>query len=125
MESKKKRYEINSMVRVPDLDDINKAAGDFNESQAVEEQNRDFIARNAKHLVSSEESKKYNPKLSNIKKEMLQLAMVVASSESEKKEVETETSVTAESADKAVSPDAAEVTSEAEAVLPDAPDSGT
>lgn len=125
MESKKKKYEINSMVRVPDLDDINKAASDFNESQAADEQSRNFIARNAKHLVSAEESRKYNPKLSNIKKEMQQLAMVVASTESEKKEVETETSVTAESADKAVSQDAAEVTSEAEAVLPDAPDSGT
>lgn len=125
MESKKKKYEINSMVRVPDLDDINKAASDFNERQAADEQNRDFIARNAKHLISAEESSKYSPKLSNIKKEMQQLAMVVASTESEKKEVETETSVTAESADKAVSQDAAEVTSEAEAVLPDAPDSGT
>ena len=124
MDSKKKRYEINSMVRVPNLDDIKKAAGDFNESQAEAEQNRDFITRNARYLVSAEETNKYNPKLNNIKKEMLQLAMVVASSESEKKEVETDTSAAVESDGEEDSHDTDEVTDEADSVMPDTQLSG-
>lgn len=125
MEHKKKRYEIHSMVRVPDLDDIKKAAGDFTEGQAADELNRDFIARNARHLVNAEETNKYNPKLNTIKKEMLQLAMVVASSESEKKEVDKDTSITPEAAGEALSHAPAEDTNEAEAVLPSPPESGT
>ena len=124
MDSKKKRYEINSMVRVPNLDDIKKAAGDFNESQAEAEQNRDFITRNARYLVSAEETNKYNPKLNNIKKEMLQLAMAVASSESEKKEVETDTSAAVESDGEEDSHDTDEVTDEADSVMPDTQLSG-
>ena len=114
MENKKKRYEIHSMVRVPDLDDIKKAAADFNEDQTADEQNRDFITRNARHLVSAEETNKYNPKLNNIKKEMLQLAMVVASSESEKKQVEIDAPVTQETVGDDVIQTAAEVTGETE-----------
>ena len=124
MDSKKRKYEINSMVRVPNLDDIKKAAGDFYESQAEAEQNRDFITRNARHLVSAEETNKYNPKLNNIKKEMLQLAMAVASSESEKKEVETDTSAAVESDGEEDSHDTDEVTDEADSVMPDTQLSG-
>ena len=114
MENKKKRYEIHSMVRVPDLDDIKKAAADFNEDQTADEQNRDFITRNAKHLVNAEETNKYSPKLNTIKKEMLQLAMVVASSESEKKQVEIDAPVTQETVGDDVIQTAAEVTGETE-----------
>jgi len=86
MDKKKKRYEIDSKVRVPNMDDIQMAASDFNEAAVREEMNHDFLARNAKHLVPIDENDKYNPQLNNIKKEMLQLAMAVASEESDIKE---------------------------------------
>ena len=86
MDKKKKRYEIDSKVRVPNMDDIQMAASDFNEAAVREEMNHDFLARNAKHLVPIDENDKYNPQLNNIKKEMLQLAMAVASEASDIKE---------------------------------------
>jgi len=86
MDKKKKRYEIDSKVRVPNMDDIQTAASDFNEAAVRDGMNHDFLARNAKHLVPIDENDKYNPKLNNIKKEMLQLAMAVASEESDIKE---------------------------------------
>ena len=89
MEKKKRRYEISSKVRIPDMDDIQRAASDFNEARLSEEQKNDFISRNAKHVVSAGEEK-YNPMLNSMNKEMLQLAMAVASEESEKKEAQTE-----------------------------------
>jgi len=86
MDKKKKRYEIDSKVRVPNMDDIQMAASDFNEAAVREEMNHDFLARNAKHLVPIDENDKFNPQLNNIKREMLQLAMAVASEESDIKE---------------------------------------
>ena len=87
MDKKKRRYEIHSRVRVPDFDDIRKAASDF--SEVSEEQKNDFVARNAKHFISTDDSNNLNPHLMDIKKEMVQLAMAVASEETaEQKKVD-------------------------------------
>jgi len=81
MDKKNRRYNIQSNVRVPNMDDIQRAASDFSETQ--EEQKHDFVARNAKNFISTDDKDKYVPQLNEIKKEMVQLAMVVASSESD------------------------------------------
>lgn len=82
MDKKNRRYNIQSKVRVPDMDDIQRAASDF--SDAHEELKHDFVARNAKNIIPTDEKDKYVPQLNEIKKEMVQLAMVVASSEADK-----------------------------------------
>lgn len=82
MDKKNRRYNIQSKVRVPNMDDIQRAASDFSEAQ--EEQKHDFVARNAKNFISTDDKDKYVPQLNEIKKEMVQLAMAVASSESDK-----------------------------------------
>lgn len=84
MDNKNRRYEIQSNVRVPNMDDIQRAASDF--SEAKEELKHDFVARNAKNFISTDDKAKYVPKLNEIKEEMVQLAMVVASEEKEKSE---------------------------------------
>ena len=84
MDKKNRRYEIQSNVRVPNMDDIQRAASDF--SEAREELKNDFIARNAKHFITTDDKAKYVPKLNEIKEEMVQLAMVVASEEKGKSE---------------------------------------
>jgi len=84
MDKKNRRYEIQSNVRVPNMDDIQRAASDF--SDAREEFKHDFIARNAKYFIPADDKAKYVPKLNEIKKEMVQLAMVVASEEKGKSE---------------------------------------
>ena len=87
MDKKKRRYEIHSRVRVPDFEDIRKAASDF--SEVPEEQKNDFVTRNTKHFISTDDSKNLNPQLTDIKKEMVQLAMAVASEEkAEQKKLE-------------------------------------
>lgn len=90
MEKKKRRYEISSKVHIPDMDDIQKAASNFNEAHTSDGPKNDFIERNAKHVVSANEEK-YNPMLNSMKKEMLQLAIAVASEESENRETQEET----------------------------------
>lgn len=84
MDNKNRRYEIQSNVRVPNMDDIQRAASDF--SEAKEELKHDFVARNAKNFIPTDDKAKYVPKLNEIKEEMVQLAMVVASEEKEKSE---------------------------------------
>jgi len=84
MDKKNRRYEIQSNVRVPDMNDIQRAASDF--SEAKEELKHDFVARNAKNFIPTDDKAKYVPKLNKIKEEMVQLAMVVASEEKEKSE---------------------------------------
>jgi len=84
MDKKNRRYEIQSKVHVPNMDDIQRAASDF--SEAKEDLKHDFIVRNAKNFISTDDNDKYIPQLNEIKKEMVQLAMVVASSEAEKAE---------------------------------------
>lgn len=107
MEKKKKRYEIESKVRVPNMDEIQLATSDFNEAAVHEEQNHDFIARNAKHLVPIDDNDIYNPQLNNIKKEMLQLAMAVASEETDiKKSVDAAVSADGSAKDSTI-PDSA------------------
>lgn len=86
MDKKNRRYEIQSKVRVPNMDDIQRAASDFSEAQ--EEQKHDFITRNAKHFITTDDKDKYVPQLNEIKKEMVQLAMVVASAETDKSETD-------------------------------------
>jgi len=82
MDKKNRRYDIQSKVRVPNMDDIQRAASDF--SDVHEEQKNDFVARNTKNIIPTDDKDKYVPQLNEIKKEMVQLAMAVASSESEK-----------------------------------------
>jgi hypothetical protein len=82
MDKKNRRFEIQSKVRVPDMEDIQKAASNFNE--VTDEQNRDFVARNAKHFISTNDSDKFEKHLSEMKKEMEQLAMAVASEDKAK-----------------------------------------
>lgn len=84
MDKKNRRYEIQSNVRIPNMDDIQRAASDFSEAQ--EELKHDFVARNAKNFISTDDKAKYVPKLNEIKEEMVQLAMAVASEEKEKSE---------------------------------------
>jgi hypothetical protein len=50
----------------------------------TDEQNRDFVARNAKHFISTNDSDKFEKHLSEMKKEMEQLAMAVASEDKAK-----------------------------------------
>ncbi len=83
MENGNKRYEITSRVRVPDMDEIRRAASDFSESPS-DESNKDFIARNAKNFLPLVKKEKLAPQLDSIKKEMVQLANVVAIEEQEK-----------------------------------------
>ena len=87
MDKKNRRYNIQSKVRVPNMDDIQRAASDF--SDAHEEQKRDFVARNARNIIPTDEKDKYVPQLNEIKKEMVQLAIVVASSEADKSSTST------------------------------------
>lgn len=85
MENGNKRYEITSRVRVPDMDEIRRAASDFSEAPS-DESNKDFIARNAKNFLPLVKKEKLAPQLDSIKKEMVQLANVVAIEEQEKNE---------------------------------------
>ena len=104
MDKKNRRFEIRSNVKVPDMEDIKKAASNF--SEVVDEQNRDFVARNAKHFISTNDSDKFEKHLSSMKKEMEHLAMAVASEDKIKKEqvegVVTDSTDTSIDADKAV-----------------------
>lgn len=83
MENGNKRYEITSRVRVPNMDEIRRAASDFSEHSS-DESNKDFIARNAKNFLPLVKKEKLAPQLDSIKKEMVQLANVVAIEEQEK-----------------------------------------
>lgn len=81
MEKKEKRYGIQSNVHVPNMQDIQKAASDYFEEAGTNDPRHDFVSRNAKHFLSPEKDNKYDPLLSNIKKEMLQLGKVIATEE--------------------------------------------
>ncbi|MEI8198441.1 MAG: hypothetical protein WCG21_00115 [Eubacteriales bacterium] len=86
MEKKNRRYEIQSNVRIPNMEDIQRAASDFSEVQ--EEVKHDFVTRNAKNIISKDDKAKYVPKLNEIKEEMVHLAMAVASEEMDKGETD-------------------------------------
>src|ERR1035437_5758531 len=103
MDKKNRRFEIQSKVRVPDMEDIQKAASNFNE--VTDEQNHDFVARNAKHFIATNDSDKFEKHLSNMKKEMEQLAMAVASEDKAKTESDmTGSTDAAESSEPAAEP---------------------
>jgi len=84
MDNKDKRFGFHSKVRVPDMEDIRRAAGDFSEKPEQEEV-RNAASRFAKAPPADAfTAPKYETKFSSMKTEMEKLADAVAREEEEK-----------------------------------------
>ena len=104
---KKRRYEILTNVRIPDMEEIRIAAANFSEPVEADDKkavsnSKGYPVQRARHVP------KFEAQLSSIKNEMEQLANKVAIEEEEKETAEAEAAATLESE----TPDGPETASE-------------
>ena len=86
MEKKKRKYPIHSTVRIPDMDEIQIAASDF-EDDAIFDVADSSVKKSAK-FPTVDAKPQFDAELSSIKKEMQKLAVVIANEELSKEVVE-------------------------------------
>lgn len=79
MEKKKRRYEIHSMVLVPDIEEIQKAAADFTDESQIE--NYESEMKKSARFPTVDPRPQFDAELSTIKKEMQKLAIAIANEE--------------------------------------------
>jgi len=84
MEKKKRKYEIQSSVQFPNMEEIQKAASDYSEESIGDVQEK--TTNKSGRFPTVDTKPQFDAKLSSIKKEMQQLAVAIAKEE-ENKEV--------------------------------------
>jgi hypothetical protein len=94
MEKKKRKYPIHSTVRIPDMDEIQNAASDFDEDAILDA--ADPSVKKSPKYPTVDSKPQFDAELSSIKKEMQKLAVVIANEELSKEVVEQEPDAQAE-----------------------------